>query len=257
MLREENDKILVDCHAMDVFLPESYIGSGYRGESYYSVYGNLIKYYALGNMRFYRNEKEVENPLSVKTYVLGVPTVITSKPSEISTGNVQFTADGPVRKCVILRYYKNDEFMCSQNTIATFYHMMMLTNRLNGGKITFIPPHLMPSIIEQAERMNYQNLRLPKEEIEMLISERYRDPNHPSRRLRFATGLSPDSDRIVSYRMRDDAMQTTTFQAITHEDINKSLIASVNRKKRGIHNEPTVTERIVRGMPIDDLLDDQ
>lgn len=256
MFRTEKDKILVDCFAVDVFLPESYIGSEYRGASYYSVYGNLIKFYALGNIRFYKNDKELQNPLSTKTYVLGIPTVVTSKPSEISTQDVQFTQNGPIRKCIVLRYYRNDEFLCTQNTIATFYHMMMLTNRLNGGKITFIPPHLMPSIIEQAERMNYQDLRLPKEEIEMLVSERYRDPDHPSRRVRFATELNPDSDRILSYRMRDDAMQTTTFQAITHEDINKSLVASVNRKRKGIRNNPTVTERIVRSMPIDDLTND-
>ena len=43
---------------------------------------------------------------------------------------------------------------------------------------------------------------------------------------------------------------------ITHEDINNSLITSVNRKRKGIVNEPTAVERIVRGLSIKPLLDE-
>lgn len=256
-LKENDQKIIVDCYAVDVFIPAEYVGSEYRGTPYYSVIGNQVKYFAgLCNIRFYQNEKEFNNPLSVKTYVLGTPTTILCKPTDIDTRDVQFTKGGPVRKRIVLTFYKNDEFCANRNCIMNSAHMMMLLMRIKGGKIDAIPPQILYSIVRDCEKMNGMNLRIADEELQAFISERFRDPNDPTKRLRHSNS-DEHSDRTLTYRMRDDAMQTTTFQAITHEDINNSLITSINRKHKGIVNEPTSVERIVRGLDIAPLLEDE
>lgn len=256
ILRTEKERILVNCYAIDVFIPPEYVGSEYRGTPYYSVIGNQVKYFAgLCNMRIYRNEKEFNNPLTTKTYPLGIPISVICRPSDIDPRDVQFTKSGPIRKRIVLTFYKNDEFMSNTNVIANSAHMMIILGRIEGGKLDAIPPRVLYSIMRDAEKMNYMNLRISDEELQAFIAERFRDPDNPSRRLRHSD-VDEDSDRTLSYRMRVDAMQTTTFQAITHEDINNSLITSVNRKRKGIVNEPTAVERIVRGMSIKPLLDE-
>ena len=256
ILRTSGESILVDCYAIDVFIPDEYIGSEYRGTPYYSVYGSQIKYFAgLCHMRIYQTEKEFNNPLSVNTYVLGVPTTLTCQPSDVDVREVQFTKTGPLRKRIVLTFFKNDIFVSNVNAIANTAHMMIMLLRIDGGKLDGIPPQVLYSIIRDGEKMNYMNLRIANEELQAYLSERFRDPSDPSKRLRH-TSKDPDSDISLSYRMREDAMQTTTFQAITYEDINNSLITSVNRKHAGIINEPTAVERIVRGMDIEPLLDE-
>lgn len=255
IFREDKEKILVNTYAIDVFLPYEYIGSEYRGTPYYSVIGTQVKYLAIGNFRVYKNEKEFENPLSVPTYVLGIPMTVLSKPSEIDTRDVQFTKSGPIRKCVVLTFMKNDEFLSNYNSISTNNHIMMMLGRLEGGKMTSIPPSVMIQIIPDAEKMNRVNLRIPPEELEIYVSERYRNPDKPSQKRRFSDSIDDDSDRSVSYRMREEAMETTTYQAITHEDVNTALLVSVNRKRNGIINEPTLAERITRGLDISDIVE--
>ena len=48
-------------------------------------------------------------------------------------------------------------------------------------------------------------------------------------------------------------MKTASYQALTHEDINTSLITSINRYQDGEVDEPLAMERVVRGLNMDDL----
>lgn len=253
LFRTEKEKILVDTYAVDVYVPEDYVGAAYRGTSYYSVIGTQVRYFAVANMRIYRTEKEFKDPMSVPVYPLGIPMTIMCKPTEIDTREVQFTSGGPLRKCVVLTFYKNNEFVSNTAAIASNNHIMILLNRLMGGKLTNVPPTVIAQIIPDAEKMNFASLRISPEELEMYIAERFHDPDNPRRKLRFADHVDPDSDRAASYRMREEAMQDTTFQAITHEDPNNAFIVSINRTRKGIFSQPTITERITRGLPIDDL----
>lgn len=254
IFRTVNEQILVDTYAVDVFIPAEYLGSEYRGTSYYSIIGNQVRYFAVANFRVYHTEKQFKDPLSVLTYPLGIPMTILCKPSEIDTREVKFTVNGPIRKCIVLTFYKNDEFISNVKGIANGNHVMMLLWRLSGGKLTHIPPTVVAQMVPDAEKMNKVNLRISPEELEMYISERYRNPNNPSQKLRFSSA-DLDSDKEVSYRVRDEVMKSNTYQAVTHEDPNNALIVSTNRARRGEYNEPTIAERIVRGMSIDDIIE--
>ena len=58
---------------------------------------------------------------------------------------------------------------------------------------------------------------------------------------------------MISHNMRTDAIQSTTFQGLTHEDVNSALLAAINRKDAGIVDEPTMMERLMRGLDMEDL----
>ena len=67
-------------------------------------------------------------------------------------------------------------------------------------------------------------------------------------------GNPENMDDITSLNMRQEGMAGSIYQAFSNEDINTSLISSVNRKRDGIVDAPTVMERIVRGMDVSDLI---
>lgn len=243
---------IVDCYALELYLPAEYVDAAYRGSPYYSVLGTKIKFFGVGMFRAFRSQKEVDNPESVEAYPFGVPMLLTTEPDETDVRDVRFSKNGPLRKCIVLSYNKGAKFLITTETIKNSDAMMMYLSRLEQGKLDFIPPEIAIEMEADCERMNGSNLRIPSEEMEIFVAERYRDPDHPGRKYRFHTGVV-DPDTMISHNMRTDAIQGTAYQAITHEDINSALIASINRKKDGVVDEPTMMERIVRGMDMEDL----
>lgn len=253
MFRESGNSIYVDVYALDVYLPYDYLDKAYRGISYYSIVGSKVRYFAVGNMRAYKNQKEMESPLTAKTHPLGFPMIIMSEPSETNVKEVQFVNGGPIRRCIVLTYYKDDVFVENVNCIAQAENAMIILSRLEGGKMDHFGPEVSIGVFQDVQSMNKISFRIPSEEEEIFIAERYRNPNKHSQKARFADSTTAD-DRFVSYNMRQEAMKTTTYQALTHEDINTSLIASINRKNDGIIDDPTIMERVVRGLDMSDLI---
>lgn len=252
MFKTVNGQMLVDCYALEVYLPHEYVNSAYRGAPFYSMLGSKVKFLGVGNMRFFKNEKELADPESVKSHPLGTPMLITSEPAEIDVREVRLSKGGQLRKCVVLTYYKGDLFLVSTGTIKTTDAMMMTLSRLEQGKLDHVTPEVAVSIIHDCEIMNGLSLRIPSEELEIFVGERYRDPSSPRFKYRHHEG-EVDPDTMISHNMRTDAIQSTTFQGLTHEDVNSALLAAINRKDAGIVDEPTMMERLMRGLDMEDL----
>lgn len=250
--REDKHQIFVDCYAIELYLPADYVDKAYRGAEYYVVLGNKVRYLGVGNIRYFSTAKEMENTEKVETYPFSVPMFLTSEPTEIDTRKVKFSPSAKERDCVVLTFYKGDRFLVNTEIIKNNKAMMMVLTRLEQGKFDHLPPEVVVQTIRDCESLNGINLRIPSEELEIFVAERYRDPTNPSRKYRYHTG-AVDPDKLVTYNMRVDAMQSTTFQGVTHEDINNALISAVNRKADGIIDEPTPYECIIRGIPLDDL----
>ena len=247
MLKKTDNKIIVTSPILEVYLPSEYA----LKTALYNMKGERVEFFGVCNMKEFKKEEDLENRVLSKTIPIGIPMVLISNPSEIESNvEVQFYSDGPFRKCIVLRYYKDDEFICNTQCIKSSSNVTVLMEMLENGKLTFFPVKHIPALIQKAQDMNGVNLRLPIESIQAMISERYRDPQHPSKKLRFSN--VKDSDDIVSVTPREETMLSSTYQAFSFEDINSSLIASVNRAKAGIRDEPTIMEQIIRGGTVKD-----
>ena len=255
MFRQVDNSIYVNTFALEVYLPFDYMGKAYRGYEYYSLIGSNVRYFAVGMMRPFHTEKELENPISVKCYPLGMPMRIDSSPSSIDIREIQFTKNGPIRKCIVLTYYKGDAFVTDINSVQTSNNMMILLSLLESGKLAFFPPDAMVQVLSDCEKYNKIKLRVPSEEEEIFIAERYRNPENHYKKARLSSTDNPDN--LVSYNMRQDTMQTSTYQAWIGEDISTSLIVSANRHDSGIVDDPTIMERVVRNMDMTDIIDDR
>ena len=244
----------VDAFAMEVYLPADYGDKAYRGLNYYEVAGTEVRYFGVGNMRFFDSEKEMTNPESKKVYTLGLPVIITSIPTEIDVRDVTFVKGGRVRKCIVLTFYKDDIFIKNLNVIQSNNNVMIMLSRIEGGKLDHVLPDEAVQMLQDCQTMNKLKLNIPSEEEEMMVAERYRMAGS----MKHARFGEPDNmDDIMSLNMRQEGMEASTYQAFSNEDINTSLISSINRKAAGIVDEPTSIERIVRGMDITPLVEER
>lgn len=246
VLREVGQTIYVGCYAIEVYLPYDYMTKAYRGYEYFIVVGTEVRYFAVGMMRSFETQKEFESSTQPDAVPLAVPMVINSAPSTITTRDVKFTKNSPTRKCIVLTYYKDDPFMTTTDCIKSSSNVMIIMNQLEGGKFDFFSPEVMVQILQDAQSDNNVKLRIPTEEEEIFIAERYRDPSNQNKKARFSEKLK--SDQLVSYNMRQEGMNMSTYQAWINEDINTSLIVSSNRHNEGVVDKIGPMEAIVRGM---------
>ena len=152
---------------------------------------------------------------------------------------------------VVLTYRQGDAFVVNTNVVKSADNVSGLMSRFEGGKLTNIPPAMADEVIEVGQIINNMKLKLPSEMIEAFTAERYRDPANPAQKIRFSKASDAvQSNDVVSYNMREEAMQSTTYQGISFEDINSALITATNRKNKGIKDEATVMEKIIRGEKI-------
>lgn len=247
----KDNNAYVGCYCMEVYLPVDYGEKAYRGQNYYEVAGTRVRYFGVGNMRFYQTEKEMTNPTSIKVYTLGLPVIITSIPTEIDVRDIVFIKGGRSRKCIVLTFYQDDIFIENMNVIQSNANVMIMLSRIEGGKLDHVMPDEAAEMLQDCQRMNKLKLKIPSEEEEMMIAERYRIAGTMKRA---RMGNPENMDDITSLNMRQEGMAGSTYQAFSNEDINTSLISSVNRKRDGIVDAPTFMERIVRGMDVSDLI---
>ena len=251
-LKEQDGKILADCYAVQALFPEEYLNAAYRAHAYYSLLGTKVRVFGVGRMRFFDNEKQMETPEQSPCYTLGIPMLITMEPSDISIESIRTTPNGPVRKWIILTFYKGDSFMVSTEVIKNTDYAMIYLSRLKQGKLDYMPPEHVLIIQDRVQSYNGINFRIPSEEEEIFVVEKYRDPDYPERKYRFHTG-KVDPENIVTHNTRTDVMSTTGFQALFGEDINTSLLVNSNRRRNGIKDEVSAFEATIRGMDLDYL----
>lgn len=247
--RLDKEKAYVDAYAMEYYIPHHMIDKMYRGYKYYELAGTKVKFFGVGNMRFFSSEKEMEDPFSIKVHTLGIPMMLTCEPDTIEVRDIKFTKGGKPRKSVVLTFYRGSVFVDNLNLLQNGNNIMVLMTLIESGKLDNVLPDEAAEIFRDVQVMNKAKLRIPPEEEEIMISERYRDATNHMKKARYHEGKFSSPDEIVSLNMRQEAMKSTTYQAITHEDINTSLISSVNRKRAGIVDEPTPSEAVVRNIP--------
>lgn len=246
LVRQSDGSIEVACYAIQVYIPEAYKDSQYRGTAFYSMLGTKVNYFGVGNMRFFQNEKEMEDIEKVKCHPLGIPMLVMAEPTSIDIDFVRFSKGGRERRCIILQFYKGDKFLLSENVIKNSNATMMYLMRLEQGKLDTVPPEVAIGMLRDVQSMNSLNMRVPSEEEEIFVAERYRDPTAPGRQYRYHTGAA-DPDSMISNNSRVVSHKTSTYASLFGEDIGTGLIYSVNRHDDGIIDEPTMAEELFLG----------
>ena len=249
-LKVDGNRMLVDCYAMCVALPFEYTETSYRSTPYYSMLGSKVKYLGIGMQCFFTTEKAYESFDNAKWYPLGIPLLLTSEPNEIETKEIAFGPGARTRKVILHTYFKGGAFLVNRESIKESDCMMMTLSRLEQGKFDFLTPEVVVSIINDAQSMNGLDLRIPSEETEIFVGERYRDPTNTDQKYRFHKGKN-DPHKMVSFNTRTEMHKGSTYSALFGEDVQQGMINAIVRNDAGVRDQAGLVEALITGKDMD------
>lgn len=244
--KDTKGQILVDVPILEVYLPEDYASSGL-----YEMVGNKTEWYGVANYKGFKDETEMDNRDNVPTYPMGICGFITSQVSETDILDVRFVKNGVKRHSIVLRFFKGDAIAVTKNIIKSVDNLKLFMSLLENGKLENIPVNYIPELMVNAQNTSNIKLTLSQSYFDVIAIEHYRDPSNPYRKYRQSDmkEISKSGD-VRAVNAREESITATTFQMVTFEDINTSLVASCNKDDRGIRDEATDIERIITGKPM-------
>ena len=96
--------------------------------------------------------------------------------------------------------------------------------------------------------MNNVNLGVPNYVLEMIISVMYRDKNDPTQKFASVFGKDPNVSEYdyQTCNIRRACQYASTFSAITFEDVDTMITASLNRSAQNKEEAYTPIEEIIK-----------
>ena len=202
-----------------------------------AIYGDIYHLIGIFNFRIGNEDRVIDN--RSKLYTFNFPSMFDSKPSSVEEKEMQLLEEVGIEKYYVLKYLKNDKMMISTEVVQDITNVKAFVNLLLAGAI--------PSTIKYEDilKMFYKCLEINKETcnvtgivLSMVISELCRYNKDESTVFRKVIGKNPGISQL-SYIMSDYrkvCANTSTFNAITFEDIDTMLAYSINRER---YNRPS------------------
>lgn len=235
--------IIVTAPIVEMYVPYEYAASGL-----YYMDGEDVKMFAVANFRIFSKESEINTRENKDAYPLCIAAFISTRPREVDVDEVALYAGSKKRKCMVLRYYKNDVFIVNRNIIKTIKNMSILMKLLEAGRLDILPYEPISKALIAAQEIDNISLGLPEEDIDGIVADRFRDPKNPSRKARF---MDKYPKEVVSVNPREEINMTSTFNAFGFEDPNSALVVAHNRHRKGVKEPENIIEKIIKGEKIE------
>lgn len=184
---------------------------------------------------------------TIKDSIFNVPTNITLYVQESETKTVDLPGTNG-EKCLVLTYYKNSKIMPvdmvkNSDNVAGYFSL------ITKGKIPQnVPYDKAITLWIKNQSLNGAYLGVSSVLLELILSILYRDKNDLSKKFATVAGKDPDIsmyDYIMS-NIRTVCQYTSTFTAITFEDIDTMITASLDRTRTGEEEDYTPSEALLK-----------
>jgi hypothetical protein len=177
---------------------------------------------------------------------LNLPTTIILHFSDIYKATVNLYDDEPISYRV-LKYYNNDIVMSNvvqkDSTNAEVFFGLM-----SSGKIKNIPYDKLLQIWQKNLDLNGVNLGVPSSILELIMAEIYRNPKNPNEKFSKFINNNPNASK-TDYRasnIREICSRNSTFTALTFEDFDTMMTASLNMNKYNKKQVESPIEKVIK-----------
>ena len=223
---------------MEIYIPETYF------PKLASIEGSMIKTFGL--LPCVVKDKN-DKVLVQKT--MNMPTTVILHFTDIyrTKANLyDYEGSEPVSYRV-LKYYNKDVVMSNvvQKDSSNAEKFMEL---MSGGKIKNIPYDKLLSVWQKNLELNGVNLGVPSAILELIMAEIYRNPKNPNEKFSKFINSNPGASR-VHYRasnIREICSRNSTFTALTFEDFDTMMTASLNMNKYDKKQVASPIEQVIK-----------
>lgn len=192
--------------------------------------------------------QNIEKNIRGKIYTLKLPVIITFQYNDIETIRTKLKDEIPEDLYNVFVLKNDDIFMTNKKIEMGIDNCSKFVNMLHGGNIPNIIPY-DEIILLYLQTLSLNNMSFNNKSVmyEMIISElcRYKnDPKYPFRKV-----CNRDDIKLTDYKninIKDVAALSSTFASIAFEDINRSMIASVNRTRNNVQEPESPIEKTIK-----------
>lgn len=135
--------------------------------------------------------------------------------------------------CVVLKYIKGEKIMAS-SIVQDSSNVESYVNFTLKGKVpTIVPYEKSLQIWKKNQLMNNASLGVPDVMQELILSVSYRYKKDPGKKFSHVIGKNPTISQYdyVMNNIRQICQYTSTFTALTFEDIDSMITTSLNRTR--------------------------
>lgn len=241
-LKEKANQAIFVGNYMECYIPQDTFD---KGISYFV--GDILNTVGLFNLRV--NMTANADITKQKLHTFNAPSMITMKPSSTEKKTLALIPGKPEVAYTVLKFFNGDAVLTTLDAIQSvdntdLFMMKMLTLGKLPDTLTYNDG--FKSYLKNLE-MNKINLDTPAPTLSVIYSEIYRynkDVGIPFRQA-YGKGLCGPYDYTTA-NMRTIASLTSTFSAMTFEDIDNMVIRSVNRKRYNSKNAESPIENLLK-----------
>ena len=239
-LTKVKDKLLFTGTKMEAYIPDKLFKKNlneYQGQNI-----NLI---GIFNYRIGDAKGNISN--SSKLYTVKFPSKFVTKPNSYVTKEMELIPGMGSEKYHVLTYYKNDEVMVNTNIVKSIDNVKIFLDLLLSGNLpsTINYEDILKIMIKCAE-INGETCGVTSLIYSVVCSElcRYRkDQSIPFRKI-----IGKDKAGQLDYYLsnaRSVCANSSTFSALTFEDIDTMLVYAINKKRYNKAENDSPLESII------------
>ena len=206
---------------------EFYIPNYYFEDKFANDLGDNIQTLGVMSVGIFTNGK------CTSMRVLNIPTNIVMYVNDSESRLIKYPNTGEEVDCLVLKYNKGDKIMNS-SVIEDSCNCENFVDIINKGKLPSIIPYGKSiEVWKKNMELNGVYLGVPYVIFELILSASYRYKKDPTQKFGKAAAENPglsDYDYIMN-RIREICQYTSTFTAVTYEDIDSMITTSLNRTK--------------------------
>lgn len=237
---DNGESIVFKGHYMEIYIPQSYYESKLA-----ETQGKFVKTFGVLNYRIFDNKDK-----ELVSGILNLPTTIFLSPVEMSdvTMRMKNDPDTEPKKYKACKFYKDDIIMPSaiqpdSANVEAFINIIF-NNKLEGN----IPYNKLLDIWEKNLELNKVKLGVAASNLEIIISEIYRNKNNPNEKYAKVVGKDPKASQYMykSASIREICSRNSTFAALTFEDMDAMITTSLNINKYNKKQVESPIEKIIK-----------
>lgn len=236
--RSDGKFIYLEAEYAEFYIPKYYFELTSR---FAEDVGNIVKALGIFDVGIFESGKLKEMK------VLNLPTWIDFFVIDSEDRDVQLPNDTEITPCKVLKYSKGHKIMNS-GVIEDSSNVEAYLDFVTKGKVPSIVPYEKSlQIWRKNQALNSANLGVPSVIEELILSVSYRDKKNPGTKFAHVIGKDPNVSQYdyVMNNIRQICQYTSTFTALTFEDLDAMVTTSLNR---------TRTHGAEAASPIEDLL---
>lgn len=231
--------IYLEADSCEFYIPKYYFDvSGRFAEDL----GDIIKVLGVFDVGIFENGKLKEMK------VLNLPTWIDLFVVDSDDRDVSLPGNEGLTPCKVLAYQKGHKIMNS-GVVEDSSNVESYLNFVLKGKVPSIVPYEKSlQIWQKNQELNSANLGVPSVIEELILSVMYRDKNDPGTKFSHVIGKDVNVSQYdyVMNNIRQICQYTSTFTALTFEDIDSMITTSLNRTRTNGHEAYSPIESLIK-----------